>query len=182
MDDIKKYVYIKNILSKDERDMLFNYAKMYNAQNKCVFEKHSALLETFEYGGSLTDSLLVSKKKQIEQASNLKLIETYSYWRLYKKFSDLSKHTDRDSCEVTVSVTVKSDLKDWPLFIDGERIIIEPGDGVLYFGNKLKHWREEYEGDYSFQIFFHYVLENGKFKDYKWDKRELLGIGISGAV
>tara|TARA_R100000773_G_C4216334_1_gene115020 strand:- start:267 stop:812 length:546 start_codon:yes stop_codon:yes gene_type:complete len=176
MDDLKKYVYIKNILSKDERDMLFNYAKMYNAQNKYYFDPQTDLLETCKYGDTLTDSLLASKKKKIEQASNLKLIETYSYWRLYKKFSDLKKHTDRNSCEVTVSVTVKSDLKDWPLFIDGEKIIIKPGDGVLYFGNKLKHWREEYLGDYSFQIFFHYVLANGKFTDHKWDKRELLGI------
>ena len=30
MDDLDKYVYIENILSKDERELLFNYAKLYN--------------------------------------------------------------------------------------------------------------------------------------------------------
>ena len=97
------------------------------------------------------------------------------YTGLYKKFSSLEKHTDRDSCEVTVSVNVAADLE-WPLFIDNERVIIHPGDGVLYFGAKFEHWREEYDGDHSLQIFLHYVLEDGKYKNNKWDKRQCLGV------
>ena len=99
-----------------------------------------------------------SRKKRIEKEANLKLIETYSYWRLYKKFSSLKKHVDRKSCEITVS------------------IIIEPGDGILYFGGKHWHWREEYQGDYALKLFLHYVLADGEFTEYKYDKRESLGM------
>jgi len=175
MDDLNKYIYIKNILSNDERELLFNYAKLYNLSNQTTFCQQTPLNETIRYGDPVTDSLLQSKKQIFEKASNFELIETYSFWRLYKKFSSLKKHTDRPSCEVTISVNVKAD-NEWPLFIDGEKIIIKPGDGVLYFGGKFEHWREEYNGDYSFQIFFHYVLKNGEFKNLKWDGRQTLGI------
>mgnify|MGYP003111594638 CR=1 FL=1 len=174
MDDLDKYVYIENILSKDERELLFNYVKLFNINNKDNFCSQCKLHETFRYGDPITDSLLQSKKQIFEKEANLNLIETYSFWRLYKKFSSLEKHTDRESCEVTISVNVAADLE-WPLFIGNERIIIKPGDGVLYFGAKVEHWREEYEGDYSLQIFLHYVLKDGKFTEYKWDKREYIG-------
>ena len=175
MDGLNKYIYIDNILSNDERRLLFDYVKIFNISNKTYFCEQCSLGETYKYGDPIADSLLVSKKDIFERASKLKLIETYSYWRLYKKFSTLKKHTDRDSCEVTVSVNVAADVE-WPLFIDNERIIINPGDGVLYFGAKSEHWREEYEGDHSLQIFLHYVLENGKFKNNKWDGRPCLGV------
>ena len=174
MDDLNKYVYVENILSKDERELLFNYVKLFNINNRDNFCSQCKLHETFRYGDPITDSLLQSKKQIFEKEANLNLIETYSFWRLYKKFSSLEKHTDRESCEVTVSVNVAADLE-WPLFIGNERIIIKPGDGVLYFGAKVEHWREEYDGDYSLQIFLHYVLKDGKFTEYKWDKREYLG-------
>ena len=175
MDDLNKYIYINNILSKDERKLLFDYAKIFNISNRKNFCDQCSLGETYRYGDPIVDSLLVSRKDIFERASKLKLIESYSFWRLYKKFSSLEKHTDRDSCEVTVSVNVAADLE-WPLFIDNERVIIHPGDGVLYFGAKFEHWREEYDGDHSLQIFLHYVLEDGKYKNNKWDKRQCLGV------
>lgn len=175
MDDLDKYIYIQDILSNDERELLFNYAKLYNITNTTSFCEQTPLHETNRYGDPVTDALLQSKKQIFEKASNLELIETYSFWRLYKQFSSLEKHVDRESCEVTVSVNIKADCE-WPLFIDNERIIIKPGDGVLYFGGKLEHWREEYDGDYSLQVFFHYVLKNGKFKNLKWDGRQSLGM------
>jgi len=177
MDDLKKYFYIKNLLSESERDLLFNYAKIYNLKNrqKTGFCVQTDLGETYRHGDPVTDAIVWSRKKRIEKETNLKLIETYSYWRLYKKFSTLKKHIDRQSCEITVSINVKADLE-WPLFIGDEKIIVEPGDGVLYFGGKHWHWREEYQGDYALKLFLHYVLANGEFTEYKYDKRESLGM------
>tara|TARA_R110000823_G_scaffold283627_1_gene401798 strand:- start:55 stop:594 length:540 start_codon:yes stop_codon:yes gene_type:complete len=179
MDDLDKYTYIKDILSNDERELLFNYVKLFNKTNITSFCTQTPLHETIKYGDPVTDALLQSKKQIFEKASNLELIEAYSFWRLYKKFSSLEKHVDRKSCEVTISVNIKAD-REWPLFIGGERIIIKPGDGVLYFGEKLEHWREEYDGDYSLQVFFHYVLKNGRFKHLKWDGRQSLGMSKIG--
>jgi len=176
MDELKnKFTYINNILSDDERILIFNYAKLFHINNINSFDdKQTGLGETFKYGDPLMDSLILLKKDLIEKHSNLKLIETYTYWRMYIKNSLLEKHLDRESCEVTISLNIGSD-KVWPLFIDDEEIIIKPGDGVLYFGAKLPHWRNEYDGDYACQVFLHYVLENGKYTDFKYDKRPYLG-------
>ena len=176
MDVLKKYIYIENILSNDERKLLFNWIKLFNHNNLTNFDTQTILGETYLKGDALIDSLLISKKDIFEKESNFKLIESYSFLRLYKKFSTLKPHKDREACEVTVSVNVEAD-SEWPLFIDDERIIIKPGDGVLYFGGKLKHWREEYNGDYALQIFFHYVKKGGEFEKFKYDQKGFLGAG-----
>jgi hypothetical protein len=93
---------------------------------------------------------------------------------MYTRFSKLLKHTDRPSCEITVSVNVKSD-KEWPIFIGDKKYIIKPKDGILYYGAGVSHWRDEYDGDFNAQIFLHYVEKNGKYKDYLYDKRKYLG-------
>ena len=47
----------------------------------------------------------------------------------------------------------------------------------VYSGCELEHWREPYEGTQQIQCFLHYVNSNGKYKDYKFDKRPMMGIG-----
>ena len=183
MDDLNKknFIYIKNILSKDEINLIGDAMSVFHKANIVNLYYHDdvqcGLGETKNYGDPLTDSLLLSKKDKIEKACGLKLLPTYSFYRVYNHYSELLKHTDRDSCEITVSITIKND-KDWPLFIGGDEVIIQPGDGALYFGAKVEHWRNEYEGDYAHQVFLHYVKEDGKYKDYLFDKRPTLGLDI----
>ena len=53
--------------------------------------------------------------------------------------------------------------------MDGKKINLKPGDGVIYKGHDIEHWREPYEGDYHMQVFLHYVDANGKFANHKGD-------------
>jgi len=176
MDNLNKYIYIENLLSKEEIDLLWNYAQLIHRNNVRWFdEKQTKLGETYQYGSPTTDGLLLIKQKIIEEKLNKKLLPTYTFWRLYTMYSNLASHTDREECEYTVSITVAQD-KTWPLFVDGKEIIIKPGDGILYQGAKYKHWREEYDGDYAFQIFLHYVEKDGKYKDLIYDQRKGLGV------
>lgn len=175
MDKIKKYTYIPNILSKDERNFFWNYAKMFHRNNHDYRDNQTLLEETVRYGDPVAESLLLFKKEYIEKHINDKLTETYSYWRIYNKFSSLEKHVDRESCEYTVSITVAAD-KEWPLYIEDESCVIKPGDGIIYDGCNHEHWRDEYDGDYSCQVFFHYVKKNGKFEHLKYDRRPYLGL------
>ena len=175
MDSLNKYIYIENLLSKGEREVLWNYAQIIHKNNLEWFDNQTKLKETYQYGSPITDAILPAKQKIIEEKLNKLLLPTYTFWRLYVKFSDLDPHIDRPECEYTVSLTVAQD-KAWPLFIDGEEVIIKPGDGVVYQGGKYKHWRKEYDGDYAFQIFLHYVAKDGKYKDLIYDKRKGLGV------
>ena len=168
-------IYIKDFLKEDENNLLWNYMKIFHESNNTDFDDtQTSLGETFEYGCPLMDSILISKIKKVEKHLNKELLPTYSFWRMYTRFSKLLKHTDRPSCEITVSVNVKSD-KEWPIFIGDKKYIIKPKDGILYYGAGVSHWRDEYDGDFNAQIFLHYVEKNGKYKDYLYDKRKYLG-------
>ena len=46
------------------------------------------------------------------------------------------------------------------VLVFGESVDVKPGDGVIYYGAKYEHWREEYDGDYCSQVFFHYIILN----------------------
>jgi hypothetical protein len=51
------------------------------------------------------------------------------------------------------------------------------GDAVMYRGCDIYHWREAYkEGKWQAQVFLHYVDQNGPHAEWKYDKRESLGL------
>ena len=48
---------------------------------------------------------------------------------------------------------------------------------LIYKGDKLKHWREPFEGQLCGQVFLHYNHADGQFaKSNLYDKRPMLGI------
>jgi hypothetical protein len=69
---------------------------------------------------------------------------------MYTKFSDLPKHKDRPSCEISTTVNIASDGTTWPIFMDGKPLHLESGDAAIYLGMELTHWREEFKGDWCY--------------------------------
>ena len=45
--------------------------------------------------------------------------------------SELTKHKDRPSCEISATLFIASDKKNGQ-YMDGERIDLEPGDAAIY--------------------------------------------------
>lgn len=99
----------------------------------------------------------------LEEVCGKKLLSTYNYSRLYKPGEILEEHTDRESCEYSITLTLGFDGEPWPFFIkdvNGReiKIILSAGDAILYKGIERPHWREKYvEGNWQAQSFFHYV-------------------------
>ena len=122
------------------------------------------------------ESLLLKKKKLMEKECKLSLLPTYSFWRMYTRFADLKKHTDRPSCEISATIQISSDGAEWPVYMDGNKFILENGQALIYLGEEVEHWREEFKGDYHAQCFLHYVKSDGKYTDFKFDKRMDVGI------
>ena len=180
MDKINKQkpIYIKNLLSKDELNMFSNYAHLFHENNTGNIDLYNDIqtefFETKSYGDTLSDSLLVSKREVIVKTIIAKLLPSYAYWRMYIQYSKLPKHQDRPSCEITISINIGSD-KPWPIFVNNDEFYIGEGDGLLYFGHELEHYRNEYEGDYSCNLFFHYVLKDGEHANEQLDGRAGLG-------
>ena len=177
MDQIKKSFYIKNVLSQDEINILWQYMQVEHASNNCNFDdSQTSFGETALYGSTVTDGLLLLKKDIFEKTLNKKLLPTYSFWRMYTKFANLKKHKDRPSCEISVTVNIGSDGTKWPIFMEGTSIDLDEGDAVIYLGRELTHWREEFQGDWCAQTFLHYVDKEGNNKNEFRDRRYYWGV------
>lgn len=173
-----KYKIIKNFLSKEEINLLDKYCNFAHLNNTNNFDSvQSNNYDTFFYTDPMAESLLINKLELVEKEANLKLFPTYSFWRMYTFGADLKPHKDRESCEISVTVQIKScSTFKWPIIMDGKEIELEDGDAVIYNGTDVEHSRNELLGDFQAQVFLHYVDQNGPYKDFKFDKRECIGI------
>jgi len=207
---LTKYQVIKKAVSYDLANFIFNYfllkrdAVKFMYQNNIVPE-HS-LFGTWKdqqvpnvyshYADFAMETLLMKVMPIMVKETNLNLIPTYSYARIYEKGSILKRHKDRPSCEISTTLNLGGDP--WPIFIDptgtnnvideyknihkpdapkGVRVDLEPGDMLVYSGCELEHWREEFTGNICAQVFLHYNHLNGQFANENlYDKRPLLGI------
>lgn len=168
-----KYKLVKNFFSKEEINIGSRYLLLRHKKNISNFDLLDINnLDTMFYSDAFTEVILVNKLKKMEQETGLKLIPTYSFSRVYSYNADLKKHKDRPSCEVSVTAMWGSDGVPWPIFMDGVKCEMQPGDAVIYLGCELEHWRENFEGDWHAQSFLHYVDANGPYKDCAYDRRE----------
>jgi hypothetical protein len=95
---------------------------------------------------------------------------SYCYFSSYRRGTTLSKHVDREQCQLTASLLIdyeatRLDDQAWPLYLElpasGEQIpiVLQPGTCVLYRGCELPHYRDEFRGERSTSSFLHYVDE-----------------------
>jgi predicted 2-oxoglutarate/Fe(II)-dependent dioxygenase YbiX len=122
--------------------------------------------------------LLCELTPKISNFTGLTVLPTYSYIRVYQTGDDLKKHSDRDSCEISITLNLNGDC-DWPFHVerpDGSiaSLIMQPGDAILYLGCKATHWRDTIPGSKCVQVFLHYVDSNGPKSSSYFDKA---GIG-----
>jgi hypothetical protein len=135
------------------------------------------------YSDPLIEVVLRNCTDRISEVVGKRLAPTYSYSRIYLGDDDLAPHTDRPSCEYSVTVNVATVGEPWPIWmnVDGRnpaRFVIRPGDCVVYKGCEVEHWRDpmsDTNSEINVQFMLHYVDMDGPFADYKYDKRNSLG-------
>jgi hypothetical protein len=165
-------LYIGNLLSKEESEQ---------ALLKLFISKENGQHVTDGMGYEISFSkgelnyLCEKIRPTLEKILDKKLSQTYSYARIYKHGDELEIHTDRTSCEVSVSITLGYGGESiWPFcfmdvehtkphisFVDGieyfgekiedydpshlQKIEIGIGDAILYKGMEVAHGRKKYE-------------------------------------
>jgi len=190
-----KYIVIRDVINKPLCKFLFDYFvnKRYVTYT-LMNEKYISRTEDMHgywddpqvpgtysiYADTAFETLLQDLKPIMEKETKLKLVSTYSYARIYKNGDILKRHKDRPSC--AVSTTLNLGGQSWPIYIEpsgkngkkGLKVDLNPGDMLIYSGDKLEHWREPFKGNDCAQVFLHYN-EKGK-KANKFDGRSMLGL------
>ena len=190
------YKIVRNAISKD----LLEYIKINSKiQQDCIeFYRPKTIDNQFPnndehipnsyswYSTIHTEALSSFLKPMICDITGKNLAQTYTYARTYYSGAELTKHTDRGSCEYSVTFCLDKGTVDWPIYLEdisGNEIEVElyDGDMIVYMGVLLPHWRKIYEGDSNGhrQIFMHYVDLDGEFAKFKYDTRPLLALGSS---
>lgn len=178
-----KYVYLGDKFKVDPKYCDFLTQQLFKEiQNKTTEKDDQCPLSEAIYGQEYLDKLLEDIQPQIEEASGLKLYPTYSYARIYSPNDELKIHRDRPSCEISVTINLGYKGNIWPIYMshnedksDATKIMLDVGEGALYKGEEVYHWREPYkEGEWLSQVFLHYVDVNGPYAEYKYDKRPKL--------
>jgi hypothetical protein len=194
----KKFLIIKNAISKDLATFVYNYFLMKRQVARTLFDKR--YISPFEsmfgvwsdlqvpntyshYADIAMETLLLKLQPIMEKETGLKLNPNYSYARIYKKGDILKRHKDRFSCEISTTLNLGGDP--WPIYLEpsckeglkGIKVDLKSGDMLVYRGNELEHWREEFKGENCAQVFLHYNDINTKgAKENIYDKRKHLGL------
>ena len=127
----KKYQVIRQALSKELANFIFNYMML---QRDAVdwMRKHNRVSSVnpfigtrgdiqvpgcyTKYGDWVMETLLQYMRPIMKEKTGLNLVPTYSYTRLYEKGNKLKRHKDRSSCEISTTLHLGGDP--WPIFLD----------------------------------------------------------------
>jgi len=202
------WVKIEKFIDSNMSNLLYHHIQL-EAQRLAYFEDNSievasdihgqfddtqALGDFSKYGDPIFDALLSIGTEKMCELTGKDLIPTYSYHRLYTLGTELKRHKDRPSCEISTTLCIGYDNSnvdlskypdwDWPMYVgpkDGETgtegmpIHMKPGDMLIYRGDAVEHWREPFWGNNHAQVFLHYNEKGGQY-DIPNDGRPILGM------
>jgi len=163
------------------KDLVY-FTKNADQNNKYAFGDRQVDKSFAWYGAIATEALLIQLQPIIEQVTGKTLYPAYSYSRIYYNEATMAAHTDRPSCQYSATITIEVDeTGPWEIWMENlagatSALVLPVGTMVVYSGDKLKHWRNQYNGKKQIQVFLHYVDANGIYADFKFDKRPILGL------
>ena len=180
------YLVVKNFIPRDSADMLCALtlkavADGVASPGQGVGGEHPYTWNINSF--SAFDPLLTLLTPKMNEILDLDLVPTYYYQRTYLKGGAMSHHTDRPSCQRSITMNLGYSHQ-WPIYIVNREtgkyteFQAEPGDALLYMGCSQEHYRDPFEGDWYSQIFLHWVEREGEIgaphtghvcKDYHWD-------------
>lgn len=129
----------------------------------------------------------------VSELTGADLLPSYDYFRIYHKDEVCRVHSDRPSCEHSMSLTlVYADDLPWPLEVGSIRVNqeapcvddfgdepfstveMQPGDAVLYRGIDLRHGRTRPNpNQWSAHLFLFWVERGGPFEQHAFDAQRL---------
>ncbi len=178
----RRYLLVKGILPQTILEYLKAYYAILLANNR--FCKDSECPLSLSLGGDAAlDAVLEWIRPEVSRLVGFDLAPTYSYTRRYGKGEVLSRHTDRAACEISVTASIQIPKGAGPSVVhlkppnfDETKVEMFEGDGCVYAGTEVEHWRERFRVGGYIQLFLHFIAKHGRnYPKQMFDGRECLG-------
>ena len=167
---MKEFMVVKKFISAEQCALLADKIDTFLSKDYKMYDDQCPTSPAF-YGIFNDESLIFLP--YIEELLGKKLFPTYTYARLYKSKELLLPHKDREACEYSFTLSIKTDKEPWPFYLETsegiEEVYLEDGDMLVYKGLQNLHWRMRLENQFQYQGFFHYVDQAGPYADKKYD-------------
>jgi hypothetical protein len=178
----RRYLVVRRILPQAVLNYLKVYYSILLANNK--LHKDSQCPSSLALGGDpALDAILEWIRPKVSRLVGLNLAPTYSYTRQYAKGEALIRHKDRAACEISVTVAIQIPKGEKPSVIhlkppklNQTKIEMFEGDGCIYAGTEVEHWREPFRTGGYIQLFLHFIAtKNCHYPKLIFDGRKCLG-------
>ena len=179
-----RYLLVKGILPPPILEYLKVYYEVLMANNRFYADDQCPL--SLSLGGDpALDAVLEWIRPEISRLVGFDLAPTYSYTRRYARGDMLTRHTDRAACEISVTVSIQipkgaepSVVRLKPPNSDETTVEMYEGDGCVYAGTEVEHWRERFRRGGYIQLFLHFIAKHGpSYPELMFDGRQCLGAG-----
>ena len=165
----EQYAVLRNIIHPLQIAALRKYFRTLDHKNFLMPDLQGGSLRYASHNEEVA-SFIHHQLTTLVQSVTRELIKpSYSFLSVYKSGSFLPKHADRSQCAWNLSLLIDTDpetaLSDsWPIYLEvsGQKEIrLEMGDGLLYRGTDVPHWREAHcDGEMTTLILCHFVRDN----------------------
>jgi len=165
---------------------ILEYLKVYYAilmaNNR--FWKDRACPSSLSLGGDAAlDAVLEWIQPEVSRLVGFDVVPTFSYTRQYAKGEVLARHKDRAACEISVTVSVQIPKEAGPSVVHLKapklkktKVEMFEGDGCVYAGTEVEHWRERFRIGGYIQLFLHFIAKSSSsYPKLMFDGRECLG-------
>jgi hypothetical protein len=178
----QRYLLVKGLLPRVILEYLKAYYAILLANNR--FWNDAQCPSSFSLGGDpALDAMLEWIRPEISRLVGFELTPTYSYTRRYAKGEKLARHTDRAACEVSVTASIEIPRRAGPsvIFLNTPdsaetKVKMFEGDGCIYAGIEVEHWRDRFRVEGYVQLFLHFIAKHGRnYPQLMFDGRERLG-------
>ena len=178
----KRYLFLKGLLPPP----LLEYLKVYYAILLAgdQFSHDSQCPSSLSLGGDpALDAVLEWIRPELGRLVGFALAPTYSYTRRYARGELLARHVDRAACEISVTASIQIPKGAGPSVMylkppnaKETKVEMLEGDGCVYAGTEVEHWRERFGVVGYIQLFLHFIARRGPhYPNQLFDGRERLG-------
>jgi hypothetical protein len=134
-------------------------------------------------GDAGLDAVLQWIQPEVSRLVGFDVVPTFAYTRQYAKGEVLDRHVDRAACEVSLTVSIQVPKGAGPSVVHLQppkfketKVEMFEGDGCVYAGTEVEHWRERFRIGGYIQLFLHFIAKSSRnYPKLMFDGRKCLG-------